>query len=573
MTRILLALALCLPLAASATTAEWIDLFDGRTTEGWEPRAKVETFEARDGELHLLSKRNVWVTTEVEMTDFEVELEVKLPDDAKAVGFNSGLAFRCTGAKGKPKGYQVEIDLKIPGGVYGIGLGGWLANRPAENFKADDWNHIRVVARGQHIRTYVNGELVSDMEDNRSRRGYFGIQHHGKGGTVKFRKIRAKDLGDPEERARLRTPSILWITAEDMSPVLGCYGDDYAITPHLDRFASESVRYTHAFAAAPVCSPSRSCLITGMYPASTGTQEMRSAHALPTGVRGFPSYLREAGYHCTNNVKTDYNTADHDRLVEESWHDSSKTAHWRNETRKEGQPFFAVFNDMTSHQSRSTVWPHAAFQKHVQKKLGPDEIHDPAKAPIPPYYPDTPVVRKEWARFYDCVTAMDRNVGRILAELEEDGLADNTIVFFYSDHGSGMPRHKRLLHDSGMRVALMVRFPEKLQHLAPAEPGAVLDRLVSFVDFAPTVLALTGQKVPGYMQGRTFSRATRAMPSTARATGWTRPSKRRARSEPIAISTSGTTCRISPTTSRPSSPTSARSGRRSRATRRRTGRP
>jgi len=297
-------------------------------------------------------------------------------------------------------------------------------------------------------------------------------------------------------------PNILWITVEDMSPTLGCYGDTFARTPNLDAFAKESILYTNAFAVSPVCSPSRSTLITGMYNASMGTNQMRSSNHIPTGVRGFPSLLRKAGYHTSNNVKTDYNCAENERLINESWDLSSAEAHWNN--RESGQPFFSVFNDMTTHQSRTMVWPYPVFQKHVQSRLSKQAISNPKAVPLPPYYPDTPVVRRTVARFYDCVSVMDQNVQRLLDQLEEDGLADETIVFFYSDHGSGMPRHKRLLLDSGMRVALMVRFPKKYQHLAPATPGTRLDRLVSFVDFPPTVLNLTKQTIPGYMQGIPF---------------------------------------------------------------------
>lgn len=299
-------------------------------------------------------------------------------------------------------------------------------------------------------------------------------------------------------------PNILWITAEDMSPTLGAYGDTYATTPRLDAFAKESVRYTNAYAAAPVCSPSRATLITGMWAPSLGTSQMRSAYPIPFSVRGFPTYLREAGYYTTNNEKTDYNTADEARLIKESWDESSGTAHWRSESRKEGQPFFAVFNQMVSHQSRTMVWPYPVFKENVQSRLSAEEIHDPAKVVVPPYYPDTELVRREMARFYDCVTVMDSEVGRVLAQLEEDGLAENTIVFFYSDHGSGMPRHKRLLHDSGMKVPLLIRFPEKYKHLAPAAAGETVDRLVSFVDFGPTVLSLFGLPVPENMQGEVF---------------------------------------------------------------------
>jgi N-sulfoglucosamine sulfohydrolase len=297
-------------------------------------------------------------------------------------------------------------------------------------------------------------------------------------------------------------PNILWITAEDMSPVLGCYGDDFAITPHIDKLASESVVYERAYASAPVCSPSRSCLINGLPATSQGTMQMRSAFPIPGAMSGFPSLLRKAGYYTSNNVKTDYNSGNFADIITASWDESSNTAHWRN---KNGdKPFFSVFNLMTSHQSRSMVWPYAKFQAEVQSKLSKDEIHDPAKVPLPPYYVDTPVVRKTVARFYDCVTAMDKEVGAILAQLEEDGLAEDTIVFFYSDHGSGMPRHKRALLDSGLHVPLMIRVPPKYAEFAPGKAGTRTDRLVSFPDFAPSVLSLLSIDIPSYMEGKPF---------------------------------------------------------------------
>lgn len=297
-------------------------------------------------------------------------------------------------------------------------------------------------------------------------------------------------------------PNVLWITAEDMSAVLGCWGDPYATTPNIDRLARESVKYTRAFASAPVCSPSRSCLITGCYATSLGTQRLRSSFPIPESMKGFPALLRQAGYYCTNRVKTDYNTSNAAAIIRASWDESSAEAHWRK--REAGQPFFAVFNHMVSHQSRTMVWPYEQFKKEVQSQLSPEEIHDPARAPVPPYYPDTPVVRKTIARQYDCVTVMDKQVGALLAQLEEDGLAEETIVFFYADHGSGMPRHKRLLLDSGMHVPMLIRFPAKYRHLAPADPGETVDRLVSFVDFGPTVLSLCGIEVPEVMQGVAF---------------------------------------------------------------------
>ncbi len=302
--------------------------------------------------------------------------------------------------------------------------------------------------------------------------------------------------------AEADTPNILWLTAEDMSPTLGSWGDRYANTPHLDAFAKESVSYTRAFATAPVCSPARSCLITGVYATSLGTQNLRSEFPIPREMTGFPSYIRKLGFHNSNNTKTDYNTANAQAIIKASWNESHDQAHWR--TRKPGQPFFSIFNDMTTHQSRTMVWTFEHFRKDVQTQLSPDDVHRAERAPIPPYYPDTPMIRETVARFYDCVSVMDQNIGKRLKELEEDGLAEDTIVFFYSDHGSGMPRHKRLLLDSGMHVPLMIRFPKKYQHLAPAKPGEKIDRLVSFVDFAPTVLSLLGITPPDYMQGTAF---------------------------------------------------------------------
>jgi arylsulfatase A-like enzyme len=297
-------------------------------------------------------------------------------------------------------------------------------------------------------------------------------------------------------------PNILWLTVEDMSPNLGCYGDDYATTPNLDNFARDSVRYTRAFATAPCCSPSRSTLITGCYATSLGTQRLRSEFAIPDHIRGYARYLRDAGWFTSNNVKTDYNFAGLKEFCAVNWDQNSAKAHWRQ--REDGQPFFSIFNITTTHQSRTSVWSFEQFEKQIASKLPAELRHDPAKAPIWPYYPDTSLVRRTVARYYDCITRMDQEVGDLLRQLEDDGLADNTIVFFYSDHGMGMPRGKRLLHDSGMHVPMMIRFPEKWQHLAPSGPGTTTDRLVSFIDFAPTVLSIAGLDIPGYMQGSAF---------------------------------------------------------------------
>jgi len=296
--------------------------------------------------------------------------------------------------------------------------------------------------------------------------------------------------------APAKRPNVLWITCEDISPLLGCYGDPYAITPNLDRFAGESILYTNAYAPAPVCAPGRSCLATGVYATSTGTQHLRSAVQLPARVEPFPKRLREAGYYCSNNYKEDYNFSD-----PTMWDDSSHTAHWRN--RGAGQPFFSVFNLMSTHQGQINGSDEDFFDMY-RSKLTESERHDADSLPLPPFYPDTPMVRKIWARYYDLITTMDKEVGALLAELEGDRLAEETIVFFFSDHGMGLPRYKRTLYDTGLRVPLMVRFPAYLEHLMPLAPGSRTDRLVSFVDFAPTMLHLLGLEVPEYMQGRVF---------------------------------------------------------------------
>lgn len=291
-------------------------------------------------------------------------------------------------------------------------------------------------------------------------------------------------------------PNILWITCEDISPNLGCYGDPYAVTPNLDRLAAQSVRYTEAFSTIGVCAPARSTIITGMYPCSIGTQHMRCQGTVPAKMKEFPRYLREAGYFCTNHTKTDYNFA----FSKETWDQNGKKAHWRN--RKPGQPFFSVINFTETHESQIRL-PEKQYRKRVAEFTA-EEIHDPAKAPVPPYHPDTPEVRQDWARYADMITYMDKEVGAVLKQLEEDGLADDTVVFYFSDHGAGMPRSKRWLYDSSTRVPFMVRFPEKYAEMAPSKPGTTTDRLISFVDLAPTVLSLAGIDAPEIMQGTAF---------------------------------------------------------------------
>ncbi len=298
------------------------------------------------------------------------------------------------------------------------------------------------------------------------------------------------------EVAQPARPNILWLTAEDISPNLGCYGDRYAVTPNLDRFSAQAARYTQAFGITGVCAPNRSCLITGAFPSRLGSQGMRSTTSLPDAVKCFTEHLRHAGYYCANNAKTDYNFP----IPKPAWDDCSGKAHWKN--RPPGQPFFAVFNHEVSHEGQVRV-PEQQFQQNT-RRLTPAQRHDPAHAPVPPFHPDTPEVRRDWARYYDNITAMDYQVGDKLKELEDAGLAEDTIVFFFGDNGAGLPGIKKWIWEGGLHVPLLVRFPQKWQHLAPVAPGQTTDRLVSFVDFAPTVLSLCGLKTPAEMQGLAF---------------------------------------------------------------------
>lgn len=292
-------------------------------------------------------------------------------------------------------------------------------------------------------------------------------------------------------------PNVLWITVEDISPDLGCYGDENAHTPVLDGLASKGVRYVNAIASAPVCAPARSTIITGMYQTSLGSQHMRCKGKMPPGFSYYPQVLREAGYYCTNNSKEDYN------LIYESdqiWDDSGNKAHWRNRKDKT-QAFFSIFNLTMTHESCIN-----SKEKHdrVTQALPADLRADPNKLVLPPYYPDTEKVRELWARHYDNIATMDIRVGEILQELEEDGLTENTIIFFYSDHGTGSPRHKRWLYDSGLIVPFIVVAPPRYQHLLRGKPGTENDELISFIDLAPTLLNLAGITIPDHMQGRAF---------------------------------------------------------------------
>ena len=297
-------------------------------------------------------------------------------------------------------------------------------------------------------------------------------------------------------------PNILWITCEDMSPRLACYGDKAVKTPNLDQLAAEGVRYSHVYSTAGVCAPSRSAIITGMYQTSIGTQHMRTVQltpeasqqfkmkgysaVIPEAVRCFPEYLRKAGYYCTNNDKQDYQFLPPITV----WDESSKKAHWRN--RPSGKPFFSVFNLMITHESQ--LW----MRNNESLLLRPEDVA------VPTYYPDTKIVRHDIARHLSNVMRMDSIVGTIIKQLKDDGLYENTIIFFYSDHGDALPFVKREVYDRGLRVPMIIRIPEKFQVKGSKPAGNIDDQLISFVDFAPTMLSLAKLPLPTYLQGQAF---------------------------------------------------------------------
>lgn len=299
-------------------------------------------------------------------------------------------------------------------------------------------------------------------------------------------------------------PNILWITSEDNAAHwLGCYGNKDASTPRLDTLAADGLRFTRAYSNAPVCAVARSTILNGAYAVTQGTQHMRSRPKIPASFRPYVSYLRESGYYCSNNAKTDYNFKGKDAAV---WDACSGKAHYQD--RPEGKPFMAVFNLTLTHES--SLFP-ATVRKNRQDGIIPEKTRlDPATITLPPHQPDLPEFRSDTAIYHDCLSAMDRRVGELLDELKAKGLAEDTIVFYYSDHGGAMARGKRYLQDTGTRVPLIVHFPPKWQHLSPFKPGSEVPELVSFIDLAPTLLSLCGLETPSQMQGRAFLGSHRA---------------------------------------------------------------
>jgi arylsulfatase A-like enzyme len=299
-------------------------------------------------------------------------------------------------------------------------------------------------------------------------------------------------------------PNVLILMAEDLSHRIGAFGDPLAVTPNIDSLAASGVRFPNTFTTAGVCAPSRAAQITGMHQIAIGAQHMRTRSFQPTPyrtvppaeVKAYPELLRRAGYFTFTNHKLDYQFSNFGAGTGPFtiWDAEGRDSDWSG--RAENQPFFGLINFGATHESQM-------FEANVAKNRtnGLARVTDPDAVALPPYYPDTPVIREDIARHYDNIHEMDRQVGEWLDRLQAEGLADNTIVIWTTDHGDGLPRSKREIYDSGIRVPLVVRWPEALQPAGLA-PGAEDRRLVSFVDIGPSVLAWAGVPVPGFMHGR-----------------------------------------------------------------------
>ena len=299
-------------------------------------------------------------------------------------------------------------------------------------------------------------------------------------------------------------PNIVWITIEDTSPqFLGCYGNDDANTPNIDKLAREGVKFTNAFSTGSVCSPSRTAIITGVKTYKTGTGHHRSKFSIPDFIVGFPLFMKQLGYYTTNNSKTDYNIGNEREFINLTWDESSNNAGWWN--RRKGQPFFSVFNFMDSHQSRTMTETYSWYSENVLSNLSDEEKIADSEFDMPPFYYDSPDMRRQFARIYNSLRLTDNKIGELLDQLEKDNLIDSTIIIFYSDHGEGMPRGKTNGIDYGYRVPFIIWFPEMYSNLSPwGTGGIVTEELIDFTDLAPTMISIAGGNAPEYMDGRSF---------------------------------------------------------------------
>lgn len=474
---------------ASSDAGDFEALFDGTTLSGWHT-TPGGSWTVEDGKIVGRSpaseRRHGLLVSDRSFTDFEARARFRV------LAGDSGFYFRVAIEQGNnvaAKGFQVEIDSSSEtGGLYETGGRGWVkkpdATRMQEVYRPGEWSTLHLLARGRFIEVRINGVRTARLKRDKGRlEGPIALQlHGGMEMHVEWQQIEVRELkkGDPVPGRR---PNVVWILAEDIGPDLSCYGCPAVETPNLDQFAAQGSRFLRAFTTSPVCSTSRSAMITGRHQSSIGAHQHRTRprNPLPDGVETLPQLLSKAGWYCAlgcgYSSKTDFNFKTAPSLFDgKDW-----------SGRAEGQPFFAQITIGNTHRS----W-----------KGDPQNPVDPAKVEIPPYYPDEPLVRADWALGLGEIQVMDRKVGKILERLDREGLADDTVVVFIGDNGRCHPRGKQFLYDGGVHVPLIIRWPDTIG------PATVRAELASTIDITATILEIAGVAVPDGMQGRSLLDAT-----------------------------------------------------------------
>ncbi|MHC4398779.1 MAG: family 16 glycoside hydrolase [Planctomycetota bacterium] len=564
--------------------AGFVSLLNGTNLDGWQlRRAERKGFVVEDGLLVCPAGSGGYLFTKKEYADFVLRFEFRMEE-----GANSGVAIRSPLVDRKPAYQGIEIQIldnprfagklrptQYHGSIYDVIPAKLGALKPV-----GQWNEQEIVCKGRQITVKVNGQIVVDanlddvkdaavLEEHpglQSASGYIGFLGHGD--RVEFRHVRIKNLGESQEKAddartarsQTRRPNILWLIADNIGPDLGCYGTPLVQTPHLNRLAAEGMRYTRAFSTAPICAPSRSAFMTGMYATTIDAQHMRSHRHdhfhLPEGVRPITHRLIEAGYYTANirmldglpsvghpnappngrvgTCKIDLNfkvegpvlrrtAADERRRREaqkapEGGTVDSRVQDIENEIRlfhtddwadlKEHQPFFAQVNFPIAERPGRERGPGSGWVGSKHAPAFGTQVHpavvDPNRVTLPPYYPDHPVARQDWAGYLDCICGLDQRVGEILNRLEADRLADDTIVVFFADQGRIEIRGIGWCYDRGNHVPLIIRWPKNFAPPPGYARGRVNEQLVSLLDFSATTVAFAGLKKPTAMQSRVF---------------------------------------------------------------------
>ncbi len=475
--------------ASTAVAGDFEPLFDGQSLAGWYT-TPGGSWTVEDGIIvgrsPAAEKRHGLLVSDRSFKDFEARARFRVQAG------DSGFYFRIAIEQGNnvaAKGFQVEIDSSSEtGGLYETGGRGWVTRpdvaRMQEVYRPGEWSSLQLLARGRFIEVRINGVRTARLKRDKGRlEGPIALQLHGSMEMhVEWQQIEVREL-QKSDTVPGRRPNVVWILAEDIGPDLSCYGCRGVETPNLDQLAAQGSRFVRAFTTSPVCSTSRSAMITGRHQSSVGAHQHRTRprQDLPQGVETLPQLLRNAGWYCAlgcgYSAKTDFNFKTVPSLFDgKDW-----------SSRGDGQPFFAQITIQNTHR----FW-----------KGDPQNPVDPAEVEIPPYYPDEPLVRADWARGLGEIQVMDRKVGKILERLDREGLADDTVVVFIGDNGRCHPRGKQFLYDGGVHVPLIIRWPGTIG------AATVRAELASTIDITATILEIAGIAVPDGMQGRSLLDAT-----------------------------------------------------------------